>query len=98
MRVRVLFFASLRERLGCPEVVRTLDPGATAGDLVDRLREEFPDLSGAGRFAIAVNSDYSDAGTLLADGDEVALIPPVSGGRGRHRAGERRGERPETDR
>ena len=83
MRIRVLFFASLRERLGCSEAVRTLDAGATAGDLVERLRGEFPELEGAGRFAIAVNSDYTDAGRILADGDEVALIPPVSGGQSR---------------
>jgi len=96
VKVRVLFFASLRERIGCAETVRTLDAGATAGDLVERLRGEFPELEGAGRFAIAVNSDYTDAGALLADGDEVALIPPVSGGQERSAA--RRRGRPETDR
>jgi len=96
VKVRVLFFASLRERLGCSEVVRTLEAGATAGELIDRLREEFPDLDGAGRFAIAVNSDYTDAGTPLADGDEVALIPPVSGGQARGTG--RPEDRPETER
>ncbi len=96
MKVRVLFFASLRERLGCSEVVRTLEAGATTGSLVERLREEFPDLDGAGRFAIAVNSDYTDGGQALADGDEVALIPPVSGGQDRATGGPEK--RPETER
>lgn len=96
MKVRVLFFALLRERVGCPEVVRTMEAGATAGDLLDRLREEFPELDGAGRFAIAVNSDYTDPGRALADGDEVALIPPVSGGQDRA-AGEPENH-PETER
>ena len=85
MRVRVLFFASLRERFGDREVVRTVEDGATAADLVARLRADFPALDEAGRFAIAVNSEYTDGGHRLADGDEVALIPPVSGGRGSDR-------------
>ncbi|MEI8358437.1 MAG: molybdopterin converting factor subunit 1 [Pseudomonadota bacterium] len=85
MRVRVLFFASLRERVGDREVVRTVEDGATAADLVARLRADFPALDEAGRFAIAVNSEYTDGGHRLADGDEVALIPPVSGGRGSDR-------------
>ena len=82
MKVRVLFFASLRERLGCSSTERVLAPGSSAGALVAGLRADFPGLEGAGRFAIAVNSEYADEGRLLVDGDEVALIPPVSGGRG----------------
>jgi molybdopterin converting factor subunit 1 len=83
MTVKIRFFASLRERLGRAELVRDVAGGATAGDVLATLHEEFPALAGSGRVAIAVNSEYVDAGHVLADGDEVALIPPVSGGCGR---------------
>jgi molybdopterin converting factor subunit 1 len=86
MTVTVRLFASLRERAGCSSITRTVAEGTTAGELLSGLYADFPPLEGAGRIAIAVNSEYTDAGHRLADGDEVALIPPVSGGRGEERA------------
>ena len=80
MTVRIRLFASLRERLGASELIRNVAQGCTAGDLMASLREEFPRLAGAGRVAIAVNAEYVDGGHVLAEGDEIALIPPVSGG------------------
>lgn len=83
MTVTVRLFASLRERAGCSAVTRSVDAGATAGDLLDGLYADFPSLRGSGRIAIAVNSEYTDKSHQLREGDEVALIPPVSGGRDR---------------
>ena len=80
MTVRVRFFASLRERLRASEVTREIGSGATVGELIELLHDEFPDLAGSGRVSIAVNAEYVDRRHALADGDEVALIPPVSGG------------------
>ncbi len=80
MTITVLLFASLRERLGCSSVTRAVAEGTTAGELLDALRGEFSGLAGSGRIAIAVNSEYTDEAHRLADGDEVALLPPVSGG------------------
>lgn len=80
MTVRVRFFASLRERLRTSEASRELPPGAIVQDLLDALRSDFPDLASSGRVSIAVNAEYVDTRHALADGDEVALIPPVSGG------------------
>jgi molybdopterin converting factor subunit 1 len=80
MTITVRLFASLRERAGCSAVTRKVAEGATAGDLMSALYADFPALKGSGRVAIAVNSEYTDAGHRLRDGDEVALIPPVSGG------------------
>jgi molybdopterin synthase catalytic subunit len=82
MTVTVRLFASLRERAGRSSVQRTLVDGTTAGELLAALRTDFPTLAGTGRIAIAVNSEYTDLEHPLADGDEVALIPPVSGGSG----------------
>jgi molybdopterin converting factor subunit 1 len=80
MKIHIRLFASLRERLGHSELDREIQGGATVGDLLAVLQSEFPALAGCGRVAYAVNSEYSDAGRTLADGDELALIPPVSGG------------------
>lgn len=80
MRVRTLLFASYRDMAGARALDIELPSGATAGDLVDRLRahqglERLPDEP-----ALAVNEVYSSLSTPLSDGDEVALLPPVAGG------------------
>lgn len=79
MKVRVLFFAYVRERVGIRETTVELDEGAVVEDLWLRLRERFDRLpQEAPRFA--VNQLYVDKGHPLHDNDELALIPPVSGG------------------
>ncbi|MFP6664168.1 MAG: molybdopterin converting factor subunit 1 [Deltaproteobacteria bacterium] len=80
MKIHIRLFASLRERLGHAELDREIPAGANVGDLLAALKIEFPALAGCGRVAYAVNSEYTDADQALADGDELALIPPVSGG------------------
>jgi MoaE-MoaD fusion protein len=76
MRVRVLLFAGLRERAGAPEVELELPDGARVGDALERLRE----LTDGIPVVMAVNEEYADSADVLHAGDEVALIPPVSGG------------------
>ena len=79
MTVRVLFFAYLRERCGVREATLDLAPGATVGDLWGTLRARFERLPPEPpRFA--VNRVYVDKTHPLHDNDELALIPPVSGG------------------
>ena len=76
MKVAVRLFAALRERVGARETALELDEGASVDDVWPALGlgEEPAGL------VYAVNRTYVERGTLLADGDEVALIPPVSGG------------------
>jgi molybdopterin synthase catalytic subunit/molybdopterin converting factor small subunit len=76
VRVTVKLFAALRERAGVGERSLELDDGARVGDVWPQLElgDEPPGL------LYAVNRNYADAASELADGDEVALIPPVSGG------------------
>jgi molybdopterin converting factor subunit 1 len=82
--VRVRAFAILREVLGAAEVAVALPAGADVAALLARLAQEFPDARLAGRrFTTAVNRSYAPPDTILTDGDEVALIPPVSGGAGK---------------
>ncbi len=82
MKVRVLFFASLREKVKMTEATESMDEGASVGELWNRLCQKYDSIEPmTPSVSFAVNREYADRDTLLRDGDEVALIPPVSGGR-----------------
>jgi len=74
--VTIRLFAMLRERAGAREIELELPEGARVRDALDRL----DDLAGGLPLVMAVNRDYADAEAELRAGDELALIPPVSGG------------------
>lgn len=81
MRIRVRLFAMQRELAGAREVPLDLPEGATVADAWSRLVALYPVLApGRDSVRYARNGAYADAETALADGDEVAMIPPVSGG------------------
>src|SRR5689334_2318955 len=83
--VRVLYFAVFRERLGKDEETLALGDGATVAEAIDALAAKYPDVARLrGRFRVAVNQSFVDGVHVLADGDELALIPPVAGGVDRH--------------
>jgi MoaE-MoaD fusion protein len=84
MVVSVRLFAILRERAGRDELEIELPDGATVAEAMEALRGE-PGLDeplARIRVAMAVNREYADPQTTLAAGDELALVPPVSGGAG----------------
>lgn len=81
MTVRVLFFSVLKEKTGIEAVPVELPENSTGNDLLDALVARFPVVqSFRGFIRLAINQQYAQAETLLHDGDEVALITPVSGG------------------
>ncbi len=80
MRVRVRLFASYREAAGVGWMDLELGGGATVRDAVAAVLKEHPLVAEGRQVVIARNQEYVDADAALADGDEVALIPPVSGG------------------
>jgi molybdopterin synthase catalytic subunit len=80
MTVRVRLFAMLRERAGSDVVELDLPDGARVSDALDALS----DVTAGITCVMAVNRDYAEPGRVLAAGDEIALIPPVSGGAGPH--------------
>ena len=81
MIIRLRFFASLRERLRRSEAEVTLPDGATVHDLWAALCAQHPQLVELGKsISFAVNQEYVDREHRLSNNDEVALIPPVSGG------------------
>ena len=80
MKVKVLFFALGRELVGAEELEVELPEGATAAMLTERINEQHPRFRELPSYMIAVNMVFADSGTVLTSGDEVAIIPPVSGG------------------
>src|SRR5579884_1261206 len=81
MQVQLRYFAIIRETLGRAEETRDVPPGTTAGALFDLVAAEQPRLAPMKRATLLmVNQEYVRAGHELRAGDEVAFIPPVSGG------------------
>ncbi len=76
MQIRVRLFAGLRERAGASELELELPDGALVGDALERMRP----LTEGVPVVMAVNREYVDDDARLHSGDEVALIPPISGG------------------
>ena len=85
MKIHVLYFAVFRERLGRDEDVIEVRDGATVKDAIDALAAQHPAIAALrGKFRCAVNQDFTTDDRVLADRDELALIPPVAGGSDRH--------------
>ncbi len=81
MIIRTLFFASYRELLGTGQLSLELAEAATVDDLLEEVRRRG---AGAAQLpadpVVAVNREFASMDTVLTDGDEVALVPPVAGG------------------
>ncbi|MBP1635346.1 MAG: moaD [Acidobacteria bacterium] len=81
MQVTVRLFARLRELAGGGELRREVPAGATVAAVWDALVEEFPAMGAhGGSVSAAVNQEFAPRATALGEGDEVAFLPPVSGG------------------
>jgi len=83
VQIKVLLFATLKDRAGIDRLVVTLPDGASVADFQERLAADVPSLAVALPTAlVSINHEYAFAEDTLKDGDEVALFPPVSGGGG----------------
>jgi len=81
VRVTVRLFARLRDIVGTTELAREAAPGDTIASIWRQLVNEYVELAGYERsISTAVNGDYARMDHQLHDGDEVAFLPPVSGG------------------
>jgi molybdopterin converting factor subunit 1 len=81
MRVTVRLFARLRDLAGAGELVRDVAAPATVKTVWQTLVAEMPALREYERtMSVAVNADYAKMSAAVAEGDEVAFLPPVSGG------------------
>jgi molybdopterin converting factor subunit 1 len=79
MRVRVLYFGVLKDVMGQSGTVMEVAEGASVAELL-AVHRGLVAASVWESVAVAVNQEYARAGDMLKDGDEVALLPPVSGG------------------
>jgi len=81
VRVKVLFFGRLRELIGLAEESPELPEGATLAQVFERYAERFPKLAGfRGSMVVSRNQEFAPWDARVAAGDEIAFLPPVSGG------------------
>lgn len=81
MKVTGRFFALYRERIGKSVMEIDIEDSSNVEDLVNLVVNTYPSLSSdASKIVVAVNRVYAEHDCVLSDGDEVAFIPPVSGG------------------
>jgi molybdopterin synthase catalytic subunit len=82
MRVKVLLFGQLKDIVGRTEELLDLEPGARLGAVMAHYAERYPKFHGlSSSIACAINQEYAQGTAALKEGDEVGLLPPVSGGR-----------------
>jgi len=81
MQITIKLFARLRDLVGTGHLERDVPAQTTVAGLLTDLETEYPQLAdAAARLIVSVNKEFADKNTVLAEGDEVALFPPVSGG------------------
>ena len=89
MQVRILFFGMLKDVAGQGHDTLSLPEQATLGDVLSHYEKRFPRLKEfTASMAMSINQEYAGPESELKQGDEIALLPPVSGGAGEKRAGE----------
>ena len=80
MKLNILLFGIARDIIGGPSLALEMEEKTTVDMLMAHLRKTYPDFERLVSLVIAVNSDYAKGDVILKENDEIALIPPVSGG------------------
>ena len=81
MKIKILYFAAIREKVGKSSEEIEAAEGETLHDTMEKLKSRYPIIADMNEsLLVAVNREYCKRETELKNGDEVALIPPVSGG------------------
>jgi molybdopterin converting factor subunit 1 len=80
MRIMLRYFASIKDLVGADGEGIKIPSGSTVEELLEAVKCRHEQLNGVERILIAVNGAYVDPGTVLSEGNSVALFPPVSGG------------------
>ncbi|KAJ8759533.1 hypothetical protein K2173_007151 [Erythroxylum novogranatense] len=81
VKIKVLFFARARDIVGLPSMPLEVSSGSTASDCLNKLVALFPGLEELrGCMVLAVNEEYTTESAIIKEEDELAIIPPISGG------------------
>ena len=80
MKLKLITFGIAKDILGAKELELSTENVSSTGDLKNELSQRYPDFRKLVQFSLAVNEEYQDDNFQLSDGDEVVIIPPVSGG------------------
>jgi molybdopterin synthase sulfur carrier subunit len=80
MTIKILAFGIAKDILGGASVSVPLEEGASVAALKNYLAQQYPALQRLSSFMIAVNGEYANIDTIIEPDDEIAIIPPVSGG------------------
>ena len=78
--MKILAFGIVKEILGSGSIDVVPDEGMTVERLKAKLEQQYPGLKQLSSFMIAVNNEYATGGKIISAKDEIAIIPPVSGG------------------
>lgn len=80
MQVNILAFGIAKDIFGSSSITITVQPGTTAAGLKNALEVQYPRLKQLSSFMLAVNSEYAQGSEIIEEKDDIAVIPPVSGG------------------
>ena len=80
MKIEIALFGIIKEIVGASSLSYELTEGKNVNALLEKLHQEYPRLQNLKSLLVAVNSEYADDEQVLSEKDEIALIPPVSGG------------------
>lgn len=80
MTYKILLFGVTKDIIGKPEIDLNFSSSVKVRDILSKLKADFPALTNLNSLVVAVNDEYAENDDLLKEADEIALIPPVSGG------------------
>ncbi len=80
MKLNIKLFGIARQIIGSHDLALEVEPNTTVQALKEKLHQDYPDFARLNSLMVAVNADYAEDDQTLQTNDEIALIPPVSGG------------------